>query len=41
MTLVRRLLAPHGVRLTGSHVTGVSLDSCATPLDDEDLGPAT
>jgi oxygen-dependent protoporphyrinogen oxidase len=35
MTVARRLLARHRVRLSGSHVTGVSVDSCCAQVDGE------
>jgi oxygen-dependent protoporphyrinogen oxidase len=34
MAAARRLLAPHGIGLTGSHVTGVSVDSCCSAAGD-------
>jgi oxygen-dependent protoporphyrinogen oxidase len=32
MAAAASLLAPHGVRLSGSHVTGVGVDACCAPL---------
>jgi oxygen-dependent protoporphyrinogen oxidase len=39
MAAAAALLAPHGVRLSGSHVTGVGVDACCAPLPFEAITP--